>query len=108
MKLTELKPRWTGYASNDKRDEQIINGLTFLCPHCGLQTGQRLGVLFHPPIDEGGWLAKGVTIFHGAVEWTRTGDTFETLTLSPSINTMQNRMDFANHWHGFFTNGEVT
>jgi len=108
MKLTELKPRWTGYASNGNRDEQIINGLTFLCPHCGLQTGQRLGVLFHPPIDEGGWLAKGVTIFHGAVEWTRTGDTFETLTLSPSINTMQSRMDFANHWHGFITNGEVT
>ena len=79
MKLTELNPRWTGYASNDKRDEQIINGLTFLCPHCGKETGRRLGVLFHPPIDEGGWLAKGVTIFHGAVEWTRTGDTFETL-----------------------------
>jgi hypothetical protein len=108
IKLTDLDPRWGAYSSNEKRDEQIINGLTFLCPHCGKETGQRLGILFHPPIDEGGWIAKGVTIFHSATEWTRTGDTFETITLSPSINTIQNRMGFVDHWHGFITDGIVT
>jgi hypothetical protein len=107
MKLTDLKPRWTGYG-NATESQQIINGVTFLCPHCGLQAGQRLGVLFHPPIDKAGWIEKGVTIFHSAVEWTRTGDTFETLTLSPSINTAENKMEFLNHWHGHITNGEVT
>ncbi len=108
MKLTELKPRWTGHGCTGNPDEQIITGLSFLCPHCGPQTGQRLGVMFHPPIDKCGWVAKGVTIAHGKIEWARTGETFETLTLTPSINTAESRMDFSNHWHGFIKNGEVT
>jgi hypothetical protein len=103
MRLLELNPRWTGYGSNENPEAHIINGVTFDCPHC---RKQRLGVLFHPAIDRGGWLAKGVTIFHGALEWTRTGDTFDTLTLSPSINA-NSRIEFQNHWHGFIENGEV-
>ncbi len=38
--------------------------------------------------------------------WKRgSGDTFETLTLTPSIDA---NVDIAGHWHGFITNGEVT
>lgn len=104
IKLAELNPRWTGYGSDQNPNNHIINGITFDCPHCRVQ---RLGVLFTPAIDKGGWIAKGVVIYHGALEWNRTGDTFDTLTLSPSIDA-NSRIDVPNHWHGFITNGEVT
>ena len=98
MRLTELNPRRVGVGD----ENNIINGVTFDCPHCRVQ---RLGVMFHPPIDAGGWMARGVTLFHGQLEWQRQGDTFENLTLTPSINT---RIDVAGHWHGFITNGAVS
>lgn len=43
--------------------------------------------------------------------WQRTGDTFETLTLSPSIlvnaNAPREYPDIC-HFHGFITNGAIT
>lgn len=100
MKLTELHPRWTGYGEGEN---QIIDGITFDCPHC--QT-QRLGVHFTPPIDRAGWIAKGTYITQWPLQWKRTGETFETLTLAPSIDA-NSRIDVSGHWHGFITNGEV-
>jgi hypothetical protein len=35
--------------------------------------------------------------------WRREGDTFDTLTLSPSVDASP-----SGHWHGFVRNGEVT
>jgi hypothetical protein len=52
--------------------------------------------------------------------WLRTGDTFDTLTLSPSIHVLSvSRWDKDNpddrskwvaetHWHGWIVNGEVS
>lgn len=34
--------------------------------------------------------------------WGRTGDDFETLSITPSIDASA-----AKHWHGFITNGEI-
>lgn len=39
-------------------------------------------------------------------KWQRTGDTFETLTLTPSI--LSDPAKGGCGWHGFNTNGEVT
>ena len=86
MKLTDLAPSW---ASADGRHGQA---LSFRCPHCE----ERLVVPFANPLDGGAapaW-AKGVL-------WQREGDTFGTLTLTPSV-------DSPGHWHGFVTAGEVT
>jgi hypothetical protein len=35
--------------------------------------------------------------------WTMGGQTFEDLTLTPSID-----VSAAGHWHGFITNGDVS
>lgn len=96
MKLTELHPRWTGTGA-------IITGITFDCPHC---RAQRLGVMFKNAIDPEHWLERGVTRHHDKAEWDRVGETFDTLTLSPSIDTTQ--LAFDGHWHGHIRNGEVT
>ncbi len=38
--------------------------------------------------------------------WQRTGETFDTLTLTPSIHSRKEKGGCG--WHGFITNGEVT
>jgi len=100
MRLTELQPRWTGYGEG-----AVIDGISFLCPHC---MRQRLAVKFNPPIDKDHWIARGIATPIYELMWHRTGETFDTLSLSPSINAGNNRMDFNNHWHGFICNGEIS
>jgi hypothetical protein len=40
--------------------------------------------------------------------WNREGDTFETVTLSPSISVRQHgEYEQLHCWHGFIRNGEV-
>lgn len=110
MRLTELGPRWWG------NGEERILGVTFLCPHC--QT-VRLGIAFANPPD-GGPPSEIVTdtgmpkSIHAHLHehltfdvppgflWQRTGDTFDTMSLTPSVDASK-----AGHWHGHVTNGEI-
>ncbi len=106
MRLLELDPRWFTFAHPaDGVDIRI--GLTFLCPHC---RAQRLGVRFEPPIDPAGLIASlGIAWPHGdGPTWHREGDTFDTLTISPSIDASGREIDFKGHWHGFIRNGEIS
>lgn len=113
MRLTDLNPRWL---AEEGRHGQ---GVTFDCPCClGRPNGVRLAAAFTPTLDGGPaigldpkrlwpalWPPKGepnVTTVPPGIHWQRSGDTFETLTLSPSIDASR-----AGHWHGFITNGEV-
>lgn len=99
MRLTDLQPHWTTFADPSAN---IRSGITFQCPHCKTQ---RLGVLFANPIDPDKWLEKGITRPHAQCEWHREGETFDTLTLTPSVDA--SRIDVGGHWHGFITNGEI-
>lgn len=103
MRLTELDPRWFTFAHPaDGVDIRI--GLTFLCPHCRVQ---RLGVAFTPAIDPAGMIPKfGIQLEKMA--WQRQGDTFDTLTITPSIDASHAAtMGFEGHWHGYITSGEI-
>ena len=105
-RLTELEPRWIGLTL-DGSDARF--GVTFKCPHCDT----RIGALFKPFMDPENITAKMAWAMPGAPDmntgaqreakwWHRvSGETFDTLTLSPSI-------DCAGHWHGFITNGQIT
>jgi hypothetical protein len=99
MRLVDLEPHWAmdadilvGDAILHDADRHGM-GVTFLCPHCRVT---RLGVFFRNPID-----GKGAS--DAPRLWQRTGDTFEALSLSPSIDASAH-----GHWHGFIQNGEVT
>jgi len=99
MKLIDLNPRWVGHGGegvSDANHNPVPRrdgiGITFNCP-CGC--GTRVFIPFTNPLDGGLPSEKSCT-------WDRTGDTFETLTLKPSIL----RMDGCK-WHGFVTNGEI-
>lgn len=96
MRLTELNPRWVGYPG------PVYDGVSFDCPHCKTQ---RLAITFSPPIDPNGWWPKMTKPTYAGVNvWKRSGNTFETLTLSPSVDAS---VDIGGHWHGFITNGEI-
>lgn len=98
MKLIDLEPKWCSAAEEFISDvngnplpirEKI--GLFCNCPKCG--ASHPLLLPFANPFD-GGKLIYSVA-------WQRTGNTFETLTLTPSIF----RKDCG--WHGYITNGEI-
>jgi len=97
MRLTDLHPKFLALS-----DGRAGCGVQCDCP-CGNPACLPLFVPFLNPLDGG-------PPFHVSATgepwgWQRTGDTFETLTLTPSIQ----RMDKDGcRWHGFITNGEVT
>lgn len=114
MRLAALQPRWFDVPGigGDK------DGVTFLCP-CGRCLADpakqvRLAAQFANPI---GAEPKPVMTFKEkyhhvhelktfdvppGVLWKRKGETFEDLTLSPSIDASP-----AGHWHGFVEKGEI-
>lgn len=111
MRLTELEPRWIADRGMPEGTKQ---GVSFLCPHCRVE---RLAVFFTPTIC--GAPPVDITAFHhaqlrddephlgdehvGRILWTRSaGDTFETLTLTPSIDASR-----WGCWHGYITDGAV-
>lgn len=102
MKLSTLQPSWVGHGGEgiSDRDGKPIPlreriGITFKCP-CGAAC-VPVFVPFSNP--EGG---GPPVVSPGGHSWTREGNTFETLTLTPSIQRVEGC-----RWHGYVTNGEV-
>src|SRR5437867_3907648 len=97
MKLVELDPRWVTF--DNWHGESFWYGVNFRCPHCRTVF---VGVQFKNPIDPANYIERGIvdwTKYMAAQEqqkfWDRVGDTFETLTLTPSIDVSKH-----GHWHG--------
>ena len=112
MKLIDYKPHWIQPASWADLAPPFYIGLSFLCPHCphspcptcGAMRSKRLAFSFWPPIDP--TAARG-KLFQWPEPTVRThqrvsGDTFETLTIEPSVG-----FEADGHWHGRITNGEL-
>lgn len=119
MKLSDLRPGW--FAAEGRHGQGII----FDCP-CGCRGTERavrLAVLFQPTLDGGEPLPANKigeqyrAIHHtlsdepdpqrnvapSGIVWQRTGgDTFESLSLWPSIDYGR-----CGHWHGHVKNGEI-
>lgn len=136
VRLVDLSPNWMVATVFDAEGRQVAHwqehegaprrgmGITFRCPL--LHEACYIGVLFANPIDGGppaGFRKVAVLgpdrqpIYDGPNMrvallpnnlWQRTGDTFETLTLQPSILVPGSGGPGDCNWHGFITNGEVT
>ena len=100
MKLTDLNPEWLGTGGTGITE--IATGLpiprregthiSFDCP-CGCP--HTVTVPLANPLGGGPDVSgRG---------WQRSGETFDTLTLTPSIQ----RISPCSNWHGFVTNGEI-
>jgi hypothetical protein len=101
MKLSELNPRWIGCLWDCLKG--IKFGITFDCPHC---RDQRLAILFKNPFGDLEKLPLALWADprkdQAANLWEREGETFELISLSPSIDAGP-----FGHWHGFITKGEI-
>lgn len=103
MKLTDLNPYFIGHGGEGVSDAQgnpvpfrPAIGLVFDCP-CG-KCGSPIFVAFENPPDGG----PRFDSHPNAPHWTRTGEDFAAMTLTPSILRKSHC-----GWHGFITNGEV-
>lgn len=101
-KLIDMNPRWVGAGGEGISDsdgnpvpERHGIGISFDCP-CG--GNDRVFCHFQNPLD-GGPCSEP----HGHA-WYRHGDTFENLTLSPSI---QRADPDGCRWHGYVRNGLI-
>lgn len=103
MKVTDLNPQFVGMGGPHVRYEATGKtvppregvGMSFDCP-CGCGTQGYVG--FANPLD------GGPSVHPAQGQWQRTGETFETITLTPSIYRPK---PHGCGWHGYFTNGEV-
>ena len=130
MKLTDCHPVWWGAGPEPGRKGL---GISFDCPICvregrlslhgpgpfptGAERTDRTFAPFFPvafanPLDGGPALPPDTDPITGQLvhkaRWQRTGETFETLTLSPSIDA--SAQDHGTHkgWHGHCQNGVLT
>jgi hypothetical protein len=106
-RLIDLSPHWVNIPQA-ATDVRFYIGVSFLCPHCdhtpcptcGSQRGKRLAFHFWPPVDPDDLLARGIEYPHDGWHQRVSGETFDTLTISPSIGLDP-------HWHGTIENGEL-
>lgn len=105
MRLVDLHPRFFGNGGAGVTDregqpvpERLGVGLGFDCP-CGKCDNEFtwVYVAFTNPLDGGPPVHD-----EGEPTWQRTGETFDTLTLAPSI---LRRTDCG--WHGFIRDGGI-
>ncbi len=107
MKLTDLNPSWIiagGDGIRDKDGNPVPKrtgiGMMFDCP-CG-SCDERSYVSFSNPLDGGDPCLNNPK----ESSWHRNGDTFETMTLNPSIRSVKEKGGCG--WHGWIRNGVVT
>lgn len=115
MKLTELEPTFVGEyhgLGNPTTYRELpsvegAQGVLFICPKC-----QKHSVLcwFKNPRNAP---AVPNDAFPRPGRWTFSGDTFDVLSLEPSIDlstiTPENPADPSRcYWHGWVKNGEAT
>jgi hypothetical protein len=84
--LTDLNPEWLGLLRPESGE-----GISLDCPKCGSK--HRLAAYFKNPID-----GKEAAAWQKPI-WERTGETFNALTLSPSLQYPC--------FHGWVENGKV-
>lgn len=100
MRLTDLNPKFL--SSFDADGETKGMGVRLDCPCGRREEWHELYVPFENRIGPGPLADK--TDPRG---WKRTGDTFETLTLTPSILRVDTPTEGGCGWHGYITNGEI-
>jgi hypothetical protein len=107
VKLTDLNPKWIMPAGWAPLSPPVYIGVSFdcpthidKCPTCGHTNSHRLALRFKPAIDENDVLSKCIIPLPQFGQDRLSGDTFDTLTLDPSVK-------IGDCIHCCITNGEI-
>lgn len=106
-RLIDYEPHWVTFP-NIAEGVRFYYGVSFInpmgqrgpCPTCGKRQDERLAVTFWPPVDPDGWESKITLPDHSKFHKRVSGETFDTLTIFPSIGLDP-------RWHGNITDGEI-
>ena len=93
-RLVDLNPRWASGAFDGVERRGIALNFDCPCQDEACAWGGVISVWIANPIDGLPSPPQGAP----RTLWSRTGDSFETLSLDPSIHAV-------GHWHGWLTNG---
>jgi hypothetical protein len=98
VRLADLRPAWTDRPHDNRSGLAVVLD----CPGpCCQQKPEveryRIQVIFLNPIDGGKPMGSAASC-----RWTRTGETFETLTLRPSVDARE-----IHHAHFTLTDGTL-
>lgn len=103
--LRALDPAWIEIGGR-------VVGVRFSCPVCSswganLVGAHMVGALFANPPDGGAAQPDDERAHanHSGRRWSRSGSTFDDLTISPSIDLTRTA---PGEWHGFVVAGQVT
>lgn len=96
IRLVDFNPHWI---TLNNSIVPFYFGVSFMCPCC---RGRRIAVKFWPPVDPDNWNDRITPVPHEGFHSRVSGETFDTLTIVPSIGFEQ-----IGHWHGCLTNGEI-
>jgi hypothetical protein len=115
VKLADLEPTFLGQYREDDGGRasyrqldsvEGAQGVLFICPKCGNHSVLCWFVNPRnaPRVPDSAFPRPG--------RWTFSGDTFDVLTLTPSVDLSQVTDENPKHpsrcyWHGFLTNGEA-
>jgi hypothetical protein len=101
MRLADLHPEWISFGAEWQKVGMFIDCPVHHGAHCEYP---RIPVYFANPPSGAKPLPQ-----HEADDgrWTVAGDSFENMTLSPSILYPKPKYG-PMHWHGFIRKGEVT
>jgi hypothetical protein len=112
-RLLDLEPTWCeaswldAHGARQPSEGRQGMGVMFRCPvHFPRGEDCDFSFLYVPfvnPVDGRPKAAEGQSTRKDAY-WQREGETFETLTLRPSIKFPEQGPE---HWHGYVTNGDV-
>lgn len=98
IRLTDLDPSWMAVGEGRRG-----MGVIFDCPvhrgHCSI------GVWFANPIDGG---PPAPSHEQPTYRWKRSGESFENLTLHPSVDASGYSRNGTPCWHGWLKNGEIS
>jgi hypothetical protein len=104
IRLVELHPTWT-LAPTVADGVVVYTGISFWCPcwlrHPGKKDSRRIACSFENAIEAVMPKIDGWTGWPRQKGWLRRGETFETLSLLPSVNAGPP------HWHGCITSGDL-
>lgn len=98
MKLTDLQPKWLSEDVFIFRSPSG-HGDWITCKRIPISREEQYELIYKRNPE---FIGQSVVCTHEAMAWNISGNNFETMTVSPSLD-----FSASGNWHGFIQNGQI-